>query len=183
MDLFKSIRIKIARSITFYRLRNRRRIKKFNNLSGSHKMIILWAGDEPEEFTAISKFQQMMQSLGKQVDILCYFPGKVLPDRLTALRYLNCFKRTDLNLFYFPRQQEVIKFIDTPYDILIDINSCNHFPLYYVSAMSVAEFKIGPGGRFSSEAADMTIELGNNDGIEYFLEQVKYYLEMINSNS
>jgi hypothetical protein len=164
-------------------VKRRHRVKKFNNLKNSHKIGILWAGDKPDEFKAISKFHQEMQAIGKQVDILCYFPGKVLPDRYTALRYMNCFKSEELNFLYTPRQKEAIDFMNTPYEILIDINFNKHFPLFYISAMSMAEFKIGAGGRFRDENADMTIELGDNEGIDYFLEQVKYYLEMINAGA
>jgi len=181
MELFSRLRIIIATRITSSRLRKRRRVKKFNNLRTSHKMGIIWAGDKPDDFKAVSKFHQEMQARGMQVDILCYYPGPVLPDRYTAVRYMNCFKRDDLNFFFFPRHEEVIEFMNTPYDILIDINFRNHFPLYYVAAMSAAEFKIGPGGLLGNDTADMMIEIDKNEGIDYFLEQSKYYLEMINT--
>lgn len=181
MELLKRIRIKIACSITSRRARRLKRRKKFNNLRNAHKIGIVWAGDNADNFSSVTRFYQEMQAKGIQVDILCYYPGKVLPDKYTALRYLNCFKRADLNFFYFPRAREVIEFINTPYEILIDINFKKHFPLYYVSAMSAAEFKIGAGGKINNDTLDMMIELSKNDGIDFYLEQVKYYLEMINT--
>lgn len=181
MELFKKLRVLIACSIVSKRLRKLHRRKKFNNLRNAHKIGIVWAGDQPDDFNAITKFHQEMQAIGIQVDILCYYPGKVLPDKFTAFRYLNCFKRSDLNFFFFPQPREVIEFMNTPYEILIDINFRKHFPLYFITALSQAEFKIGAGATIDPEVLDMTIEIPVSERIEYYLEQVKFYLEMINT--
>lgn len=181
MELFKKIRIRIACKYVSNRVKKLHRKKKFNNLRNAHKIGIVWAGDMTNDFESINKFHQEMQSRGIQVDILCYYPGKVLPDKYTAVRFLNCFKRADLSFLYFPRQPEVLEFMNTPYEILIDINFKKHFPLYYITALSTAEFKIGAGNTIDSDSLDMTIELQNHDNIDYFLEQVRIYLDMINT--
>jgi hypothetical protein len=181
MELFKKIRISIACRIVSGRVKRLHRRKKFNNLRNAHKIGIVWAGDRTDDFESISKFHQEMQTRGIQVDILCYYPGKILPDKYTALRYLNCFKRTDLSFLYLPQPPEVIEFMNTPYEILIDINFRKHFPLFYVTSLSVAEFKIGAGNAIDNESLDMTIELNNDDKVDFYLEQVKFYLDMINT--
>ncbi|MEZ5000850.1 MAG: hypothetical protein R2727_09540 [Bacteroidales bacterium] len=181
MEMFKRLRKRIGCNIVSKRSRKLHRRKKFNNLRNSHKIGIVWAGDRPEDFDSVTRFYHEMQERGIQVDVLCYFPGKVLPDKYTAHRYLNCFKRSDLNFLYIPQPPEVIEFMNTPYEILIDINFRKHFPLYFVTALSVAEFKIGAGGTISNDILDMTIEISQKDKIDYYLEQVKLYLEMINT--
>lgn len=181
MEIFKKSRQLWARHLLRRRLKKSFRNKKFNNLRNAHKIGIVWDGSYISEFKHISPFFQKMLGNGIQVDIVCYYPGKILPDDYTALRYLTCFKRSDLNFFYLPNQEDITEFISTPYEILIDINFRNRFPLYYITAMSKAEFKIGAGETVNHSALDMTIELEDKENIKYYLEQVEHYLNMINT--
>ena len=182
MEFLKKPRLVWARAKIRRRLRKTYRNKKFNNLRNSHKIGIIWDGSYQESFGEINSFYQKMKANGIQVDIICYYPGDILPDQYTALRYLKCFKRTDLNFFYIPKLDELEDFIGTPYEVLIDINFKNRFPLYYITALSKAEFKIGASKSIDHEALDMTLELNDNSDIRYYLEQVEHYLNMINTS-
>ncbi len=181
MDMFRKPRLAWAKGLVRRRLRKTYRNKKFNNLRNAHKIGIVWDGSNLESFRDLTAFFQLMTGKGIQVDILCYYPGTVLPDEYTALRHLSCFKRSDLSFFYLPKSEEISDFISTPYEILIDINFNNRFPLYYITALSKAEFKIGKGGSIKQEALDMSIELDDKNNISFYLEQVQHYLEMINT--
>lgn len=176
-----NFRLAVGRSIVKRKLKKNYRIKKFNSLKNAHKIGIVWDGSNIDYFKCITAFFLEMQEKGIQVDIVCYYPGKILPDEYTALRYITCFKRSDLNLFFIPHISDLDEFIDTPYEILIDINFKNHFPLYLVSALSKAEFKIGAGRTINHNTFDMTIEIGNKKDISYYIDQVRHYLEMINT--
>ena len=181
MELCKNSRLAVGSFIVTRQLNKFYRIKKFNSLRNAHKIGIVWDGSNINDFKAITAFYMEMQGKGIQVDIVCYYPGKILPDEYTALRYMTCYKRGDLNLFFIPHILELDEFIATPYEILIDINFNNYFPLYYVSALSKAEFKIGAGKTINHNTLDMTIEIANKKDISYYIEQVRYYLEMINT--
>ncbi|HUS86574.1 MAG TPA: hypothetical protein VMW76_04970 [Bacteroidales bacterium] len=181
MELFKNIRLSIGKSIIRKRLGKTHRVKKFNNLRNAHKIGIVWDGTFISEFSSITNFHREMHDRGIQIDIICYFPGKILPNEYTALRYLTCFKRSDLGLFYCPETPEVEEFINTPYEIIIDINFGRHFPLYFITSLSKAEFKVGASNTINHNTLDMTIELSGKDSITYYLDQVKHYLEMINT--
>ena len=181
MEFLKKPRLAWAHSVIRRRLKKTYRKKKFNNLRNAHKICIVWDGSNLDSFNELTSFYQRMQSNNIQADIICYYPGKVLPDQYTALRYLTCFKRNDLNFFFLPKMDELEDFISTPYEILIDINFNNRFPLYYLTSLSKAEFKIGAGNTINHNTLDMTIELNNDKSIRYYLEQVEHYLEMINT--
>jgi len=181
MEFFKRSRLALANSFLKRRVKKTFRNKKFNNLRNAHKIGIVWDGSYMSHFKYITALYQKMLEAGIQVDIVCYYPGKILPDQYTALRYLTCFKRSDLNFFYLPKHDDVNEFISTPYEILIDINFRKEFPLLYVTALSKAEFKIGAGDTINHSTLDMTIELKEKDNIEYYLEQVEHYLNMINT--
>lgn len=181
MEIFYRLRLFWARTLLRARVKRTFRNKKFNNLKNAHKIGIVWDGDLVSDFKHISNLYQRLQSNDVQVDIVCYYSGKILPDEYTALRYLSCIRRSDLNFFYIPDRDDIRDFISTPYDILIDINFRNKFPLLYITALSKAEFKIGAGGTKNDNTVDMTLEIPDKEDIEFYLQQVEHYLNMINT--
>ena len=183
MTLFKGTRLLFGRIALNKRLKKIRRNKKFNNLRTSHKIGIVWDGSDTSDFEGITSFYQDMKDINIQVDIICYYPDNILPDEYTAIRYLSCLKKSDLNFFYIPQNYDIEEFINTPYDILIDINIRNHFPIEYISVLSRAEFKVGPDTSKYKDKLDMTIKISDNDAPTYYLNQVRYYLEMINTGT
>jgi hypothetical protein len=79
---------------------------------------------------------------------------------------------------------ETDKFIKNRFDVLIDLNFRNLFPLVYVSSLSVASLKVGlSDSRPESSPFDLMISLKNTVSIDEYLEQVILYLEMINSET
>jgi hypothetical protein len=181
MEIFYRLRLFWAKTLLRTRIKRTFRNKKFNSLRNAHKIGIVWDGDFVSNFQHITDLYQRLQARGIQVDIVCYYPGKILPDEYTALRYLTCIKRSDLNFFYIPDKDDINDFISTPYEILIDINFRNQFPLLYISGLSKAEFKIGAGGTIESNILDMTLEIPDKENIEFYLQQVEHYLNMINT--
>lgn len=75
-------------------------------------------------------------------------------------------------------------FINTKFDLLIDINFSNLFPLMYASSLSQAGLKVGlADDKPESSPFDLMISMTSPVAIEKYLEQVLYYLEIINSES
>ena len=181
MELFKGIRQFIGRKIMISRTRRLRRNKRFNSLHNAHKIALVWSAEKEDDLAVINNFYREMQKREVQTDIICYYPGHILPDNLTALRHINCFKLSDLNYLYIPVSPGIIEFINTPYEILIDINFGNHFPLQWITALSMAELKIGTVDTGNSYLMDMTFDLNEKKETAYYLDQVKRYLEMINT--
>ncbi len=181
MELFRGMRLLIGRWLLKRRQRKVRRNKQFNNLGNSHKIGLVWDGSNTADFKNIASFYNDMLKINIQTDIICYYPGKVLPDEYTAIRYLKCVKKSDLNLWHIPHSPDIDEFISTPYEILIDVNNNNYFPAEYMTVLSNAEFKVGPERSPYRDMLDMTIKIENKYETSYYLEQVEYYLEMINT--
>lgn len=182
MELFRSIRQKIGSSILKKKLSRSKRVVHYTNISGIKKMGIVWDASKTFEFQALSKFYQKMNEKNIELKILGYFPGKELPDQYTAIRYLNCLRRNELNFFYQPVSSETDSFINNRLDILIDLNFDKHATLQYVSLLSNAGFKVGLyDGEEKSSPFDLMMDIQKPVEIENYLNQVMHYLEMINS--
>jgi len=184
MELFREIRLKIGHSILSKKTGKVKRKVYYSNISRIKNIGIIWDASKTEDFLSLSEFHQSMNERNINVTILGYYPGKELPDKYTALRYLSCIRRKEISFFYIPLSEEADSFSNKMFDILIDINFEKLFPLSYISALSKASFKVGLFDPVTnSNTFDLMIELKKPVAIKDYLTNVVHYLEMINSGS
>jgi hypothetical protein len=184
MELFKTIRQNIGKSALNNKLAKTRRKVFYSNIGLVKKIGIVWDASRPDEFPCLSRFHQKMNERNIEVRILGYFPGKELPDQYTAIRFLTCIKRQELNFFYNPVSPECNSFISNSFDILIDVNFRKLFPLYYISSLSNAAFKVGLFESDNVESPfDLMMDLKSPVDLDNYLNQVVQYLEMINAGT
>ena len=93
-------------------------------------------------------------------------------------------EKEDINITYRPVAREANEFINANFDLLIDLNFKNLFPLRYISHLSMAGFKVGifDNGN-NNNLYDLMMEYNKSADINTFLTEVIYYLEMINTGS
>jgi hypothetical protein len=182
MELFINIRLKIGNAILKNKVAKMKRKTYYSNMSQVKKIGILWDASKTEDFACLSKFYQKMHESKIDVKILGYFSGKNLPNQYTAIRFLTCIRKEELNFFYHPVSTETKTFISNRFDVLIDINFKRLLPLHYISSLSNAGFKVG---LFESDTRnspfDLMMELKSPVNVEDYLNHVMHYLEMINS--
>jgi hypothetical protein len=184
MEMFKNIRLNRGKSILKKKMSRMKRSKFRGNISNAKSIGLVWDASNPDEFVILSQFHQKMNERNIEVKILGYFPGKNLPDRFTAIRYLTCLKNQDINVFYLPVSAEANSFINTGFDILIDVNFKQVFPLQYLSSLSMAGFKVGIFENGSENPQyDLMMEINKNTDINTYLTQAVHYLEMINTGA
>jgi hypothetical protein len=184
MELFKNIRFKTGMAILSNKLSKIKRKVSYSNIGQVKNIGIAWDASKTEDFAGLSRFYQKMHERNIEVRILGYFPGKELPDQYTAIRYLTCIRKKEINIFYHPVSSEVNSFINTRFDILIDINFRKLLPLKYISTLSNAAFKVGLYESETEELPyDLMMEIKNPVGVDNYLGQIIQYLEMINSGT
>jgi len=184
MELFKNIRLKIGLSKLTKKLGKMTRKVSYSNFSQIKNIGIVWNASNTSDFLSLSKFHQKMHEKNIEVKILGYFSGKELPDQYTAIRYLTCLRRQELNFFYIPESTEANSFINNQFDVLIDLNFNKIFTLNYITVLSVASFKVG---LYESERIDspfdLMMDIKNSVNTDNYMDQVVHYLEMINSGA
>lgn len=184
MELFRNFRLSRGRSVLRKKISRIKRTKFRGNIFSAKKVGLVWDASNPEEFQVLSQFHQKMLDRNINLDIIGYFPGKELPDKITAIRYLVCLKQQDLNYSYRPVSNEASRFIDTHFDILIDANFKCVFPLEYISTLSSAGLKVGIfNNGYEHSPFDLMIEVSSKSSLNNYLDQVVHYLEMINNGS
>jgi hypothetical protein len=184
MEIFKKIRLNRGRSVLQKKIKRMKKNRFSGNINTARTLGIVWDASRTDYFESLNRFYQNMHERNVDVKILGYFPGKELPDKYTAVRYLTCLKKQDIGFFYRPVSKEADLFIKTKFDILIDINFSNIFPLQYISSLSAAGLKIGLFDSSSADSPfDIMIDLKNSFEINTYLTQVVHYLEMINTKT
>jgi hypothetical protein len=184
MELFETIRQNVGNRILVKKNSRIKRSAFFSNINLIKTIGIVWDSSNPEEFTFLSAFYQKLQERNIDVKVIGYYPDKILPDKYTAIRYLSCLNREEVNFFYIPVTNEALEFIEFRFDILIDINFKKVLPLHYISSLSMARLKIGLyGGDEISTPYDLMMDMQRPVNIENYLNEIIFYLEMIKSEN
>jgi hypothetical protein len=162
MEMFKNIRLKRGNTILQKKRARLKRTRFKGNINNAKSIGLVWDASNPDDFRILSQFHQKMADRNIDLKIIGFFPGKHLPDKLTAIRYLSCLKNDDLNITFRPVSNEANTFISTRFD----------------------GFKVGIfDNGIENPPFDLMMEFKNPVDINVFLTQVIYYLEMINSGS
>jgi hypothetical protein len=181
MEMFRNFRLTRGKLMLRKKMARLKRYRFRGNISSAKKIGIVWDASNPEEFAVLTQFHQKMAERNIDVQILGYYPGKEIPDRITAIRYLTCLKQPDLNYFYRPVSEEATRFMNTPFEFLFDTNFRNLFPLQYISCLSAAGFKVGIfDNGYDESPFDFMIEMKPVD-LSGFLSEAIRYLELINT--
>jgi len=184
MELFRSLRLRAGTKSLKKRAYKVKRKSCFLNLNLVTTIGIVWDITSQEDLSPISDFILKMNERGIKVEVIAVYQGNLLPDKLTALRYITCLKKEDLSYLYLPKSIETEKFIKTQFDILIEITSRDFLPVKYISVLTPARCKISKSTDEDYERgyADILISIGKNVDTREYLKQVVIYLELINRN-
>lgn len=182
MELFRSLRIKAGTTILRKKSLKVKRKREFVNIKKAGTIGIVWDIVRNEDVAPISDFILKMSERGIKVDVIAIFHGKMLPDNLTALRYINCLKREDLSFIYRPKTIEAENFINSAFDILIEVSFRYSLPVRYISSMTPARCRVccDTGDNQNRSFADIMISMGKSRDVREYLNQVVTYLEIIN---
>ena len=169
------LKFKIASKILSSQLASISREKKVFNLDTATSAGIFWEIDQKESFDLIEK---ELTSAGIKTVGLCYFPLKkaVIPSDI------NGFTRKQTTWSEIPKTEVAENFIDQKFDILIDLTGQKHLPIIYLTALSVASFKIGYACSFQNNF-DLNIEFKERPETSQLTEQILYYLKRINKTT
>ena len=182
MELFRNTRLRIGKALLAKKVAKAKRRVFFSNMNMVKTIGIIWDASRPQDFLSLKNFYQKMHDRKIEVKILGYFPGKVLPDQYTAIRYLTCIRKEELNLFFQLVSPDSNSFIANRFEVLIDLNFKKLFPLQYISSLSNAGFKVGLlKSEVKNSPFDLMMEITRPIDLENYLDQIIIYLEMINS--
>ncbi len=157
-----------------------RQQKQINLLNAKTVALLYYLPDEAiyrDMETILSRLTKM----NLKVKVVCYTDLKTVPHFFIPKISQDIITVKDVNLLYQPQKAFVKEFIDTEYDILIDLSLNDHLPLLYCAALSKAGLKVG---RFQEDHQlyyDLMIHAVPDETLDSFAAQVIHYLSRINN--
>lgn len=159
------------------------RTPMFINLSDARTVGILFEAGSQEDFELVKRYVLYLREMRKKVKVIGYYNSKEVPQMTYSKLEYDFFAQKQLNWHMKPMDVSVSNFINEEYDILIDLNINDHFPLKYIAALSKAKCKVGRAYPGSEKLYDLAIEQEEGKSLKHFLRQVDTYLLMINKRA
>lgn len=160
------------------------RQKEFMNIDDVRTIGIVFDATNAEEFEIVKNYVNKLKQLGKRVHGIGFYDAKVIPQNIYYTKSdFDLFNAKEVKGMGEPESPYIKTFITEIRDILIDVNLSNKFPLRYISAMSYAKCKIGIDIPQNKNIHDMLISVDPSAGMEKYLSQVDFYLQMMNKKN
>ncbi len=180
MMLNKAIRSRLGKIHFMKELKKVRHKREVVSFDEANKIGLLYDATDEKDFEAVKSYVKSIRTNFKK-DILAmgFVDKKELPQAQFAQYGLDFFTKKDLNFKMIPVNPIVQNFIDAKFDILINLNSGKCFPLYYISAMSNARFRVGRYLRSAVDSYDMMVEIKGDPGIKTVIQEIEHFLKVI----
>lgn len=181
MKLIQHIREKFAKSFLLKQVQEANRQQKQINLDSARTAALLYYLPDEATYKTVETILSRLLDLNLKVKVVCYTDLKIIPHYFIPKISQDIITVKDVNWRYQPQKPFVKEFIETEYDILIDLSLTDQLPLLFCSALSKAGLKVG---RFQEDHElfyDLLIHAGPDETIDSFADQVIHYLSRINN--
>lgn len=169
-----------------YRLANTALSKMAASRPGEHKPIPLaeasfigiiydWSRDGS---LSITKLLQQAPLLGKKVSVLAYKPYRPAKAEPAAE---NCFSVKETNFLFQPKAEEVSRFMEKKFDVLIDLSTRDYYPILFILAQSRAGLNVSIYSEKKKIVSDLMIQLPETTEPAELFKQMNYYINQLNS--
>ena len=179
MQFIEDFKQKVGKWVFQRELQTNSRTKEVCNLDDAKSIGILYDATSEQQIKIIKPFVSYFFNLKKDVKALGYVNAKELSYCHTPKLQYDFFYQKDLNWYYKPQNYIIDNFIMKEYDILINLCDSNTIPIKYLVASSIAHFKIGIHEE-GYEIYDLMISLKEDKSIEKLMNEIKYYINLIN---
>jgi hypothetical protein len=123
----------------------------------------------------VNTLKNIMKRYDIEIVFIIYFPQEKLPEGIDKNSPLQIFfSNNECNWFEKPKTAAVNSFINTKFNILVDLSSTVWYPLQYIATASHADFKIGRMNSETNNPYDFVLAGSADD--EQFFKDLETYL-------
>jgi len=158
------------------------RNRKVINLEDASDIGIIYYLPDETVYAKVSEFVRQLQDSGKKVKALGYVESKRLTGRFLPKLSYDFLYPAGLNWFCKPVAEAARDFIDTEFDLLIDLSTEDMIPLLHITALSKAKFKAGMLSNERKPYLDLMISLQGKGGLDELITQIRHYTSILNRN-
>ncbi len=155
-----------------------------SNLQQAKTIGIIYNASDKVNYLEYKRLANLISEYNPKAEMkaLGWYRGKRKPEFLSKSTVSSFFGKSDYGTFYKPKKsaKELNLFIETPFDVLIDLTRNDIFPLRRVLAMSKARFKVGQFTERNEPFYEFMIKCKT---AKEFISQAVYYLKLINKDA
>lgn len=187
-----NINVKLLNVISFRKLRSKigyallkRKVKSVDrnvrsvNLYSAKKAAVIFQPIDQDEFEKVQQFIKSLKDTGIDITAVGFIRDKKIPNIFLLRKGYDFFCFEDLNWYCKPVAPFIENLINEKFDILIDLSLERNLPVDYLIYLSKAGFKAGKHFE-NGHPFDLTIDISKNNNISFLIEQLEYYLSLIN---
>jgi hypothetical protein len=126
-------------------------------------------------------FLHFLSQKGIRYSVFGYFDENEIPENFLYWKGMDFITRKDLNFFLIPKNPMVSKFVKEPFDMLINCNIADYFPLEYIAELSMAKCKVGIKHDGDSNY-ELLMDIQKDRSIAYFLKNLEKYLSNLRNS-
>jgi hypothetical protein len=152
------------------------------NIKAAKSIGIVYRADSEESFELVKRYVKFLRKYKIKVRAIGFFNENEIPDDVHPKLEFDFFCKKDLNFRLEPKCVVVDNFIDEQFDILIDVTVDEDEVLRDPVFLSKSTFKVGAGGKSTSEDLDLQISLKEGEGVRQLMKGVDHFLHLINTD-
>lgn len=179
MKLWDDIRNYFYRRSVESKLEGQKTQRTLTNLKDAKSIGIVYDSTNPDNDIIITKFAEQLRQQGKTVEILGFVNDKKIDHKADIL----VFNPKQLSWTQVPSDERVEAFANKNFDLLFAAFTSLSLPLEYVARVSKAKWRVGVYDDKKTDYYEMMIKVGDNAGVQYFLEQSTHFLNKIQYDS
>lgn len=153
--------------------------KAVPSLNEAAHIAILYDATFIDKEPAIHRFVAQLKQEGKKVYTIGFVDMPKLPGNKKFSLQSDFVWYEKINTFKLPHRPAFETFLNTRFDLLINLYEQPTLPLMALSAWSTASCKIGPHLPNLLPFVDIAIDMGPKPEIEQIVDQTNYYLRII----
>lgn len=188
MNFLHKIRSRIGHYIMDKGIQSLTRSKKLVNINSAGSVGILFELTDDSVYYAIQKYFQKLQEKKIKVKALGYASNKLVTNKFLPVLSFDFFDDKQINWFYIPKAPCIQDFVETDFDICINISSEDVFPLKYIAAISRSRLKVGayskelPPDKYRDLSSIYDIMMLSDENLDQitFLDNIHEYLTILN---
>ena len=174
------LRDKIGRIYLRRKASKVKRQKKLYDFASAKTVGVLCMPQDEASTIQLKEFLHYLSRRGIKYSVFGYFDGAVIPENFLYLKDMDFMTQQDLNFFFVPTSSAALKFIQEPFDMLVNCCLSEYFPVEYMSQMSIASCKVGIK-REGESGYDLMIDVAKNRTIEFYLKNLEKYLSNLSN--
>ncbi|MGM0647670.1 MAG: DUF6913 domain-containing protein [Bacteroidota bacterium] len=140
--------------------------------------------ENEEQLHKVEHYMHHLQSLGKEVHLLLFVPGKEAPHYIMPRLSVDIVPRKMVNWFGIPQGKVVKSFQQKKFDLLIDLCMEHHKENLYIAITSNASMRVGLYGDNMLKYYDFMLSGSKNKirSFEQYTQEIEKYLNQLKTN-